>query len=145
MYMLIKYNRLYQQLLWWTSNVWLNPIYINSLWPSKTIWRHRSWSALPQVARRHQVITRTNVGLSFNMSCRIYPTIITLELFKILTNELLSKTTPASSRSQCVHSLTHWGRDKMAAVSQTTLSNAFSWMKMLEFRLLFQWSLFLRV
>ena len=33
--------------------------------------------------------------------------------------------------------LTHWGRDKMAAVSQTTLSNAFSWMKMLEFRLRF--------
>ena len=27
--------------------------------------------------------------------------------------------------------LTHWGRDNMAAVSQTTLSNAFSWMKML--------------
>ena len=26
--------------------------------------------------------------------------------------------------------LTHWGQDKMAAVSQTTLSNAFSWMKM---------------
>ena len=41
--------------------------------------------------------------------------------------------------------LTHWGRDKMAAVSQTTLSNAFSWMKMLEFRLRFHWSLFLRV
>ena len=41
--------------------------------------------------------------------------------------------------------LTHWGRDKMAAVSQTTHSNAFSWMKMLEFRLRFHWSLFLRV
>ena len=41
--------------------------------------------------------------------------------------------------------LTHWGRDKMAAVSQTTLSNAFSWTKMLEFRLRFHWSLFLRV
>ena len=41
--------------------------------------------------------------------------------------------------------LTHWGRDKMAAVSQTTLSNAFSWMKMSEFRLRFHWSLFLRV
>ena len=40
---------------------------------------------------------------------------------------------------------THWGRDKMAAVSQTTLSNAFSWMKMLEFRLRFHWNLFLRV
>ena len=41
--------------------------------------------------------------------------------------------------------LTHWGRDKMAAVSQTTLSNAFSWMKMSEFRLRFHWSFFLRV
>ena len=41
--------------------------------------------------------------------------------------------------------LTHWGRDKMAAVSQTTHSDAFSWMKMLEFRLRFRWSLFLRV
>ena len=41
--------------------------------------------------------------------------------------------------------LTHWGRHKMAAVLQTTLSNAFSWMKMLEFRLRFHWSLFLRV
>ena len=25
--------------------------------------------------------------------------------------------------------LTHWGRDKMAAIFQTTVSNAFSWMK----------------
>ena len=41
--------------------------------------------------------------------------------------------------------LTHWGRDKMDAISQTTLSDAFSWMKMLEFRLTFNWSLFLRV
>ena len=41
--------------------------------------------------------------------------------------------------------LTHWGRDQMAAISQTTLSIAFSWMKMLEFRLNFHWSLFLRV
>ena len=41
--------------------------------------------------------------------------------------------------------LTHWGRDKMAAISQTILSNAFSWMKILEFRLKFHWSLFLRV
>ena len=41
-------------------------------------------------------------------------------------------------------SITHWGRDKMAAVWQTTLSNAFSWMQMLEFRLRFHWSLFLR-
>ena len=41
--------------------------------------------------------------------------------------------------------LTHWGRDNMAAISLTTLSNAFSWMKMLEFRLKFHWSLLPRV
>ena len=43
------------------------------------------------------------------------------------------------------NSLTHWGRDKMAAISQTTLSNAFSWMKISEFRLKFHWRLFLMV
>ena len=41
--------------------------------------------------------------------------------------------------------LTHWGPDKMAAISQTTISNAFSWMKMLEIWYKFHWSLFLRV
>ena len=41
--------------------------------------------------------------------------------------------------------LTHWGRDKMTAFSHTTLSNAFSWMKILEFRLKIHWSLFLRI
>ena len=33
----------------------------------------------------------------------------------------------------------------MAAISQTTLSTAFSWMKMFEFRLKFHWSMFLSV
>ena len=50
-----------------------------------------------------------------------------------------------NNTSHQLYRLTHWGRDKMAAVSQTTLSNSFSWMKMLEFRLRFHWSLFLRV
>ena len=40
--------------------------------------------------------------------------------------------------------LTHWGRDKLDAISQTIFSNAFSWIKMLEFRLRFHWCLFLR-
>ena len=39
-----------------------------------------------------------------------------------------------------LNGLTHWGRDKMAAISQTTLSNAFSWMKMLKFWLKFHCS-----
>ena len=41
--------------------------------------------------------------------------------------------------------LTHWGRHKMAAIFQTTLSSASSWFKMYEFRLRFHWSLFLMV
>ena len=40
--------------------------------------------------------------------------------------------------------LTHWGRDKMAAISQTIFSSEFSWMKIYEFRLRFHWSLFPR-
>ena len=41
--------------------------------------------------------------------------------------------------------LTHWGRDKMAGIFQTTFSNQFSWMKICKFRLRFHWSLFPRV
>ena len=41
--------------------------------------------------------------------------------------------------------LTHFGRDKMASISQTMFSNAFSWMKMCEFCLRLQWNLFPRV
>ena len=37
--------------------------------------------------------------------------------------------------------LTHWGRDKMVAISGTTSFNAFSWMTVYEFRLRFHWSL----
>ena len=45
----------------------------------------------------------------------------------------------------CIKRLTHWGRYKMAAICQTTPSNAFSWMEMLGFRLRFHWNLFLRI
>ena len=40
--------------------------------------------------------------------------------------------------------LSHWGRDKITAILQTTFSNAFSWMKIYEFRSRFHWNLFLR-
>ena len=43
------------------------------------------------------------------------------------------------------YTLTHWGRDKMDAIYQTTFPSAFSRTKMFEFRLKFHWSLFLRV
>ena len=41
--------------------------------------------------------------------------------------------------------LTHLSRDKMAAISQTIFSDAFSWMKSFIFWLKFHWTLFLRV
>ena len=41
--------------------------------------------------------------------------------------------------------LTHGGRDQMDSISQTTLSSAFSWIKMSELRIKFRWSLLLRV
>ena len=40
---------------------------------------------------------------------------------------------------------THWCRDKMAVIFQTTFSNTISWMKMYGRRLRFHWSLFWRV
>ena len=39
--------------------------------------------------------------------------------------------------------LTHWGWIRMAAISQTTLSNSFYWMKMFLLWFKFHWSLFL--
>ena len=53
--------------------------------------------------------------------------------------------TPVETRGSGACFLTHWGRDKMAAIVQTTFSNAFSWMKMYKFQLRFHWSLFPRV
>ena len=50
----------------------------------------------------------------------------------------------ATNCSSKITSFTHWGRDKMSAISQTTFSNLFSWMKMNELRLRFHWSLVLR-
>ena len=48
------------------------------------------------------------------------------------------------SHQFCWSGLTHWGRERMAAILQTTFSNALSWMIIYEFRLKFHWSLFPR-
>ena len=45
----------------------------------------------------------------------------------------------------CYNLLTHWGRDKMAAIFQTTFSTGFPWMNIYDFRLKFHWNLFLGV
>ena len=63
--------------------------------------------------------------------------IITVWLFNIQPISFNSLLTLASR-------FTHRGRYKMAAISQTTVSNAFPWMKMFGFRLKFHWSVFPR-
>ena len=63
----------------------------------------------------------------------------------VMESDVGSVTTLRRFHLNLILYLTHWGRDKMAAIWQTTLSIAFSWMKMLVFRLNFHWSLFLRV
>ena len=62
----------------------------------------------------------------------------------VLSDKLsvLSRVWPRA-RFQVLGGLTHWDRDQIDAISQTTFSNAFSRMKMNEFRLGFHWSLFL--
>ena len=85
--------------------------------------------------------TRTHFGLNGLNFVMIKSTFV-----KVLTRE---RNTPlivpedAISGVNC--DLTHWGWDKMTAISQTTISNVFSWMKILEFQLKFHWSLFLTV
>ena len=44
-----------------------------------------------------------------------------------------------------IHVWTHWCREKMDAMSLTTILNAFSWMKIFKVRLKFRWSLFPKV
>ena len=57
------------------------------------------------------------------------------------------KMSSAKCRPFCLglNVLTHWGRDKMIANLQTEFSNAFSCMKISEYQLGFNWSLFLMV
>ena len=63
---------------------------------------------------------------------------------KVNQSYIIPSTSPVKSNTeQCIpkqgsilviDGLIHWGRDKMAAISQTTFSNAFSWMKKYEFQ-----------
>ena len=51
----------------------------------------------------------------------------------------------AREDGECIPwNLTHWSRDKIAAILHTTFSNAFSWVKMYEFSWSFNKILFLR-
>ena len=60
---------------------------------------------------------------------------------KILQTCVLRRSA-CSIQEAALEGLTHWGRDKIDAISQKTFSDAFSWMKIYWFRIEFHWSLF---
>ena len=66
------------------------------------------------------------------------------QLYSHLCGILWNKQTKVESR-WCYGALTLWGRDKMAAISRTTICNAFSWTKIYKIPLQFHWNLSLRV
>ena len=101
-----------------------------------------SWTNADQVHWRIYAVSRRDKFKTLYALCAFDPRMITLKPF-IGTSFSLSLS--RLLLPMCHIFLTHWGREKMAAVSQTTLSKAFSWMKILEFRFKFHWSLFLRV
>ena len=85
---------------------------------------------------RHGFIAWTNVDTDL---CRHVASLDHNEL-----NELIYDFIFKCSNLYPLVFLTHWGREEMDTISQTTFSDACSWMKMHEFRLKFHWSLLLR-
>ena len=67
--------------------------------------------------------------------------VLRVAFFTVVSVDTLSSAGASSSEDD----LTHWDQDKMAAIFQTTFSNAFLWMKMYELQLRFHWSLFPRI
>ena len=94
-------------------------------WPQclqGSIMDHFGWYFVSRVTERGQSLH----SLGFKCSCQ----------------EPFSASASALSERGC---LTHLSLDKMAAISQTIRSNAFSWMKTFVFWFEFHWSLFPRV
>ena len=92
---------------------------------------------------RRQANIWTNAGILLigTLGTNFSETLSKIHTFSF--KKIYLKTSSAKRRPFCLglNVLTHWGRDKMAAIFQTT----FSWMKIYEFRSKFHWSLFLRV
>ena len=125
-------------------------ICFNLLSPSDAVWQQRSGSTLAQVmaccllAPGHYqnlcwlIISKVLWHSSEGNSQEITQPPFTKHSLK-MTFLKLNWNPPGANE------LTHWGRDKMDAISQTTYSSAFYWTKMYELRLKIHWSLFLRV
>ena len=81
--------------------------------------------------------------VSYTMVAKYIPSSIQFWNGQRIEQEIDLNTSFISSILKTFRGCQTWGRDKMDAISQTTFSNAFSWKKMLEFRLKFRWNLFL--
>ena len=84
--------------------------------------------------RRQAIIwTKTDLPRIQNASQKIVENPVTRNsaFYQCLLNNTLST----------LNTLTHWVREKMAAIFQTTFSNTYSWTKMYQLRLKFHWSL----
>ena len=101
----------------------------------------KSWS--DTIRRQRSVLTLAQV-----MACLTAPSHYLnqcwLIISRVLRESLISSKmfTKVITTYLKITQSTHWGRDKMAAIFQTTFSNAFFWMKMNKFRLRFHWRLF---
>ena len=80
-----------------------------------------------------QAIIWTNAGILLTAPLRMNFNEILIEIQTFFFKKMNLK---ISAKWHLFHlhfnMLTHWGRDKMAAISQTTHSNTFSWMKLLR-------------
>ena len=91
-----------------------------------------------------------------NVICKVVATLwqpqcIMIEIWNSYVDDCIADTLEilqsCTKPSMCPEQpcLSHWGRDEMDNISQTTFSNVFYAMKMFEFRLKFHWCLFPRV
>ena len=110
----------------------------NSLWPIDPIWHRVSWSS-------------THCGLFINTWHQAVRSVVIQEMACLSGGgnaavTLTGNIFPSNSYwIICDSALTHWSRDQIDAITQTTFSSAFFWTKIFEFRLQCHWSLFLRV
>ena len=87
--------------------------------------------------------TKTEMSFLRNLNHWLPRKLSKWQLRYATTGENFIKTATFPFQIVCI--LTQWGRDRMDAISQTTFSSAFSWIKMFELRFIFHWGLFLRV
>ena len=97
---------------------------------------------IPSVHQYKPRIMRTCACLYFLVHRTIFLLYVVLYLGSVLITSIIA--TAMCSTIFSIHYLTHWGRDKMHAITQATFSDAFSWIQIHEFRLRYHWSLFLR-